>query len=700
MRIGSRSTRRIVALLTVAALGSSGGAVAVVAPASAAGPTLQSAQTVRPPAVSSDEYPMYPNSPNLDYSIGMAGTFRFLTYGTDTVAFAWRLGDDGPSGTVPAVDRLGYASITPTQAGLQTLYVRDVTPEGPQPSETAYAFKVDDGPRLVDRGEDGAELVVGESRTVRLRPGRPDVVSYTYSLRDRVHKTYYTGTVAARPDGTADLTWTAVHHEIANLLVHSVSADGTVSASRYVSYSVDGAAPTVSRIPGVGWVTPTTFIARTRMANPVEYVVTINSDQNSRQILTPAADGSATFQLLPTVRGTHYINVFARNAAGVQTGSAIILWSVSNRPEVTSTDFPSNGVGRVWPGTFTFTAGMPGTTEFRYRINGAPSVAVPAGTDGTATVSWTPPTDGAHEVLLWSVTATGSTSDVTEHRFQLKRRLIALDHVTPGSVTTGEVHLLELTGYGMHKQDLIEVIPSDGKPVPAQVHHLTGGGAMMLVHADLTGVATGPATVRLTPHDELGSSVTWASRFQIVAPPAPKATKLPAITGTVAVGSTVKASTGTWTPSATSYKYQWAANGTAIKGATSASLKITAALLGKKLTVTVTAIRTGHPNGKATSKTTAAVAKGKAPKATKKPKISGTPKVGRKVKALVGTWSPKADSYKYEWRLNGKLIKGATGKTLKLTSKMRGKKLTVTVIARKAGHSNGKATSARVTVRR
>ena len=700
MRIGSRSARRIVALLTAAAVGGSGGAVAVVAPASAAGTTLHSEQTVRPPAVTSSDYPMYPNSPNLDFTVGVAGTFRFLTYRTDTVAFAWRLGDDGASGTVPAVDRLGYASVTPVRAGMQTLYVRDVTADGAQLAETAYDFKVDDGPRLVDRGEDGTTVVVGQSRTVRLRPGRPEVVSYTYRLGDWQGTTHGTGTLAARPDGTADLTWTATHHEIDNLTVHSVSADGTVSATRYVSYIVDGAWPTVSRIPGVGWVTPTTFTARTRMANPVEYVVTVNSDEASRQTLTPAADGSATFQLLPTVKGTHFINVFARNAAGVRTDSAVVRWSVPNSPPVTSTDFPANGVGRVWPGTFTFTAGMPDSTEFRYRINGGPVTTLPAGPDGKAALSWTPPTVGAYELLVWSATATGSTSSVTEHRFRIEHRPVHLDYVSPRSVVTGEVHMLELTGFDLHKQDVVEVTPAGGKPVRAQVHQVTGDRVRMLAFVDLAGAAIGPATVTLTPHDELGYSVTMPVTLQIVAPPAPKATTLPTITGTVAVGSTVKAGTGTWTPSATSYKYQWAANGTAIKGATGASLKIPAGLLGKKLTVTVTAIRTGHPNGKATSKATIAVAKGKAPTATKKPKISGTPKVGRKVTALVGTWSPKADSYKYEWRLNGKLIKGATGKTLKLTSKMRGKKLTVTVIARKAGHANGKATSAKVTVRR
>jgi hypothetical protein len=122
--------------------------------------------------------------------------------------------------------------------------------------------------------------------------------------------------------------------------------------------------------------------------------------------------------------------------------------------------------------------------------------------------------------------------------------------------------------------------------------------------------------------------------------------------------------------------------------------------VGKRLTVTVTARRTGHPSGTATSAATATVAKGKAPKATKKPKITGTAKVGRTVSVNAGTWTPKADSYRYEWRLNGKVIRGATGKKLKLKSSMRGKKITVTVVARRAGHTDGRSTSASVKVGR
>ncbi|WP_127544508.1 FlgD immunoglobulin-like domain containing protein [Actinoplanes sp. OR16] len=190
-----------------------------------------------------------------------------------------------------------------------------------------------------------------------------------------------------------------------------------------------------------------------------------------------------------------------------------------------------------------------------------------------------------------------------------------------------------------------------------------------------------------------------AASAAIAAGAAPKATKAPVISGTVAVGSAVKASTGTWSPTPSCYAYQWSANGVAIKGATGSSYAIPASLLGKRLTVTVTAKRAGHTNGVAKSAASGAVAKGKAPKATKKPQVTGTAKVGRKVKASAGTWSPTATSYRYEWRLNGKLIKGASAATLKLKSSMRGKKLTVTVIAKRTGHSDGRSTSASVKIR-
>ncbi|WP_405671645.1 Tat pathway signal protein [Streptomyces sp. NBC_01530] len=89
---------------------------------------------------------------------------------------------------------------------------------------------------------------------------------------------------------------------------------------------------------------------------------------------------------------------------------------------------------------------------------------------------------------------------------------------------------------------------------------------------------------------------------------APRATKVPVISGTVKVGRTLKSTAGTWSPTATSYAYQWYANGKAISGATKSSLVLKPAQKGKRITVKVVAHRTGHQDGSAVSKASSAVA--------------------------------------------------------------------------------------------
>jgi hypothetical protein len=239
----------------------------------------------------------------------------------------------------------------------------------------------------------------------------------------------------------------------------------------------------------------------------------------------------------------------------------------------------------------------------------------------------------------------------------------------------------------------------------ATLRTLSGSGTSGQIRATWDGrdaagkaVADGTFTWALTaqPADGQGAALT-------VGDPAPaaalRATRAPAISGTVRVGSTVRAAAGTWSPAATKYTCQWYANGAVIRGATGAAYQITPGALGKRLTVRVTATRAGHPSGTASSTASAVVTRGPAAKATARPKVTGTAKVGRTVRAAAGSWSPKVDGYRYEWRLNGKLIRGVTGATLKLKSSMRGKKLTVTVIARKAGHLDGRATSLAVKIR-
>ncbi|KAB2591348.1 hypothetical protein [Streptomyces arboris] len=173
---------------------------------------------------------------------------------------------------------------------------------------------------------------------------------------------------------------------------------------------------------------------------------------------------------------------------------------------------------------------------------------------------------------------------------------------------------------------------------------------------------------------------------------APKATAKPVISGKVKVGAKLTAGKGTWAPKPSSYTYRWKADGKAIAGATGATYTVPAKLLGKKVTVTVTAVLTGHTSGSATS-AAVKVAKGDAPKATAKPVISGKVKVGAKLTAGKGKWTPAPTSYSYQWYANGKAIAKATGSKLTLKAAQRGKKITVKVTAHRTGHTSGASTS-------
>jgi hypothetical protein len=73
----------------------------------------------------------------------------------------------------------------------------------------------------------------------------------------------------------------------------------------------------------------------------------------------------------------------------------------------------------------------------------------------------------------------------------------------------------------------------------------------------------------------------------------------PAIGGTLKVGKTLTASTGTWTPAGTSYTYLWKRGSTVIGHAK--TYKATSKDKGKSLTVTVTPVRAGYNPKSSTS---------------------------------------------------------------------------------------------------
>jgi protocatechuate 3,4-dioxygenase beta subunit len=178
-------------------------------------------------------------------------------------------------------------------------------------------------------------------------------------------------------------------------------------------------------------------------------------------------------------------------------------------------------------------------------------------------------------------------------------------------------------------------------------------------------------------------------------------TALPTISGSAYVGTTLTATTGSWSPDANEFYFDWLRDGQFIDGAYASTYVPTAADLGKKITVLVTAGRLDHEYGHAESAPTAPVTTAPVvtpPVVTPPAPVvdvpaglaavlrgvdtSGKPKVGKTVKVTgldamfrVST----AVSYKFKWFAGKKAIKKATKSKLKVTRAMKGKVLSVKV---------------------
>ncbi|MFT3889136.1 MAG: hypothetical protein QM713_13360 [Arachnia sp.] len=225
-----------------------------------------------------------------------------------------------------------------------------------------------------------------------------------------------------------------------------------------------------------------------------------------------------------------------------------------------------------------------------------------------------------------------------------------------------------------------------------------GGTTVTVLAADGTKVANLPiARANHISVDGLGNAYVVDKNaegnkaWKISVVPKPKAVSgsTPTISGTAKVGKKLTAKAGTWTSGA-KLSYQWKRDGKSIKGATSSTYTLTASDLKKKITVTVTGSKSGYTTVAKTSKATAKVAAGTLTAAT--PKISGTAKVGKKLTAKAGTWT-KGTKLTYAWYANGKVVKGKTSSTLKLTSSVKGKKITVKVTGTKSGYNKVTKTS-------
>lgn len=146
---------------------------------------------------------------------------------------------------------------------------------------------------------------------------------------------------------------------------------------------------------------------------------------------------------------------------------------------------------------------------------------------------------------------------------------------------------------------------------------------------------------------------------------------------------------------ATATTYGWFINGVKTSTTTS-SYKLPETAFNKTVACSVTA---SNPAGTSTARSTAfKVGVGPALRVVSRPYISGTHKVGQVETARVGSWTPAATSYLYQWYVGATKITGATKSTFRPTTALRGMTINCIVTARRAAWTNGSFRTAAVKI--
>jgi hypothetical protein len=203
------------------------------------------------------------------------------------------------------------------------------------------------------------------------------------------------------------------------------------------------------------------------------------------------------------------------------------------------------------------------------------------------------------------------------------------------------------------------------------------------------------------------SATNAAGTSAFVASAQPMETAAPAISGSAGVGKKLSATSGTWNTDA-AFTYQWlrcgsgGANCVGIAGATTNTHVLAKADAGHRLEVQVTATNDAGA-AQALSKQSAVIVT--LPRAKKAPRISGSARIGRRLRVAHGSWSGPPKSYRYQWlRCNARggscaRIHRATHSSYRLVRADVRHRLRVRVTALNAAGSRTATTRATTTAR-
>lgn len=167
----------------------------------------------------------------------------------------------------------------------------------------------------------------------------------------------------------------------------------------------------------------------------------------------------------------------------------------------------------------------------------------------------------------------------------------------------------------------------------------------------------------------------------------------PSISGSGIVGSTLTSFTGSWSPTPTSFTYQWYRGSSAIAGANGSTYELQGEDYLNYISLTVTGIRTGYTTASASTSAYAVYVSTKGTfKSAPAPSISGTLEVGETISANTSAWDSGV-TFTYQWYANGSTIFGATSASYILQPSELNDQISVRVTGNKTGFNSVSMTS-------
>jgi hypothetical protein len=256
--------------------------------------------------------------------------------------------------------------------------------------------------------------------------GVGDVAVYQYSFSDLPvgfpPADDAPGFIRAGADGTATVAMPVPSYGPVTLRVRSLDEAGNPSDIREYRFMIGFTGPRVS-VGGqavVGEPVSVTLMPNPSVANVVSYRVWVDA---SDAFAVPAtADGSATTSVTMTTYGAHTVYAQSISANGFVSMLSQDNVLMDNRPTVSSADYPAgmDAGGINIPGTFTFHPGPGGAVSYRYRFDSQQVwTTVPAGGDGTATITYTPTYAGGSTLLFTATDAQGVETSLNRYEFRV-----------------------------------------------------------------------------------------------------------------------------------------------------------------------------------------------------------------------------------------------------------------------------------------